>query len=135
MLPELIDVIATDPAPLAWFASPGGAVEHYSPPLLEYLGLTAREVRGWNWQWAVHPADLRRVSRAWAHSVRTGQPFQAECRLRRADGAYLWHAGTASLRRGADGPGQWHGIWVSLEDTDRSPAAAHAGAEAELALC
>lgn len=80
---------------LAWILDPSGACEHFNVRCLEYYGIAPREATGWCWQWAVHPADLPQVRRAWQHSLQTRQPFEARCRLRRADGIYQWHFGHA----------------------------------------
>jgi PAS domain-containing protein len=44
------------------------------------------------WRQVVHPDDYDRVAARWLHSLRTGEPYESEYRIRRADGAYRWSA-------------------------------------------
>ena len=54
-------------------------------------GLPEASVLGRSWLGALHPEDRLRAEAAWAASVRTGEPYEAECRFLRADGEARWH--------------------------------------------
>ncbi len=61
----------------------------------EYTGLSPDEAWGDGWTKALHPDDSERVRARWEMSVRTGESFEAEFRLRDAGGAYRWFMGRA----------------------------------------
>ena len=44
---------------------------------------------------SLHPEDREEVGALLKRSLAAGQPFECECRLRRADGEYRWHLGRA----------------------------------------
>jgi PAS domain S-box-containing protein len=93
-----------------------GAVEHVNRQVLEYFGRTLEELKQWGTIDAVHPADLPGVIAAWQHAIETGQPYDIEHRIRRADGRYRWFQLRGLPLRDADG----HVIrwYVLLTDID-----------------
>ena len=52
----------------------------------EIYGLTAEQALGDGWAGPVHPDDLERVSALWTLCTQERRPFEAEFRVRRADG-------------------------------------------------
>jgi PAS domain S-box-containing protein len=70
--------------------TPAGEVEHVNRQVLEYFGRTPEELKQWGTIDAVHPADVPGVIAAWQHAIETGQPYDLEHRIRRADGQYRW---------------------------------------------
>jgi PAS domain S-box-containing protein len=117
-----LQVLAEHIPHIAWLASPDGSTEYCNRHCLEYLGLNAKDMTGWNWHWSVHPADLTRVVRSWKFSMRTGEPYHVEYRLRRADGTYRWHLGWALPLR--DTAGQltgWFGTCADIEQVRSRP--------------
>jgi formate hydrogenlyase transcriptional activator len=77
-------------AGLVAMMTPEGEVEYVNNQVLEYFGKTLEELKGWATSAAIHPDDLPRVVAAWRHSVETGDPYDVDHRLQRADGAYRW---------------------------------------------
>ena len=75
---------------IVWTSDPEGAVNYFNRRLKEYAGIDAAEVEGRSWRELVHPDDLPRSSDRWTRSVRTGEPYEVEYRLRRGDGTYGW---------------------------------------------
>jgi PAS domain S-box-containing protein len=67
-----------------------GEVEFLNRQTLEYFGKTTEELKDWALIGVVHPDDLPRQIEAWAASIETGQIFDIEARLRRADGVFRW---------------------------------------------
>jgi PAS domain S-box-containing protein len=51
---------------------------------------TGQDGLGDTWQHALHPDDRDRYLAAFRHASETGEPFDIEYRLRRADGAHHW---------------------------------------------
>ena len=65
---------------MLWSAAPDGAVDYCNARVLEYTGMAQEEIAGAGWMKTIHPEDAGDTERAWAHSVRTGDPFYAEFR-------------------------------------------------------
>ena len=78
-------VIHTTPA-LIHTALPDGNIDFFNRRWLEYLGLTLEDVQGWRWTAAIHPEDVAGIVEKWRTSLATDEPFEAETRVRRADG-------------------------------------------------
>lgn len=66
---------------------------------------------------AVHPDDAGARAKAWAKSVRTGEPYDIEYRLRLHDGSYRWFRSRAVPRFDECGRvGQWYGTLEDVHD-------------------
>jgi PAS domain S-box-containing protein len=104
--------------------SPTGEIEQLNRPLLEYLGKTPEELKGWKMTDAVHPDDLPQVIEAYTYSVTTGIPYAIEHRCRRADGIYRWFQVRALPVRGADGRiAGWCALLTDIDDRKRAEEA------------
>jgi formate hydrogenlyase transcriptional activator len=57
---------------------------------LDYFGVTLDEWRQGSPGSAVHPDDRERLKAAENHALSTSSPYEAEVRVRRADGSYRW---------------------------------------------
>ena len=77
-------------AGLVAIMSATGEIEDVNRQTLEYFGRTTEQLKGWSTGDEVHPDDLPSVYSAWMHSVETKSVYDADHRLRRADGAYRW---------------------------------------------
>jgi PAS domain S-box-containing protein len=71
-------------------ARPDGYLDYFNEPWLEYLGVTLDKVAGWNWTAFIHPEDVDGIVAEWRASLRTGESFKYETRVRRANGEYRW---------------------------------------------
>ena len=97
------------------------------------LGWTAAEVAKGRWQSVVHPDDVQQVEAEWSRSFATGQPFEAECRVRSVESEYRWHLARASPLRDENGQIlRWYGINTDIQDRRRAEDALHK-TQAELA--
>src|SRR5258708_2935521 len=92
-------------------------IDFFNRRWLEYLGLTLEDVQGWRWTSAIHPEDVTGIVEKWRRSLATGEPFEAETRVRRADGAYRWflHRKVA-LRDNCGEIVRWYGSSIDIED-------------------
>lgn len=116
---------------LGWRAYPNGRVQFMNPTMLAYFGVRDDEMRRILdvHDYAlpfVHPDDLDRMSAEWRHSIKTGEPFKIELRLRRHDGTYRWFRDTAIAAR--DDRGKiiaWYGHTEDIDDQRRIEAALH----------
>ena len=94
-----------------------GYLDYFNKPWLEYLGVALEKVTGWGWTDFVHADDAEEVVRVWRESVATGEPFECEARVRRADGQWraMLHR-TLPLRDGSGNVIRWFGSSVDIED-------------------
>ncbi|MGF6505852.1 PAS domain-containing sensor histidine kinase [Paraburkholderia sp. 32] len=102
---------------VAWSSFANGACEFLNKAHSEYTGLSAAQSRYWGWQTAIHPQDLGRRMELWGKSLATGQPSEAEVRIRRHDGVYRWFV--LRIEPWRDNTGtiiRWYGAAADIED-------------------
>ena len=108
-------------AGLVAIMTPEGEVEFVNNQVLEYFGKTLKELKGWGTSDAVHPDDLPQAVAAWRHSVETGDPYDVDHRLRRADGAYRWfHSRGLSLRDAEGRIVRWYNLLTDIDERRRA---------------
>ncbi|MGA7926289.1 MAG: PAS domain S-box protein, partial [Candidatus Sulfotelmatobacter sp.] len=113
-------VIDTAPAMLH-SARPDGYLDFFNKRWLEYLGASLDDLLGWRWTSVIHPDDLAQLVDKWQTSLATGRPFEAEARLRRADGEYrLTLHRKVPLRDEAGNIVKWYGSVIDIEDRKRA---------------
>jgi formate hydrogenlyase transcriptional activator len=117
--------VLIDTAPtLVWTALPDGSVDFINKRGLDYHGLSLEEALGWGWTAVFHPEDLTSFVDKWRASLATGAAFEAEGRLRRADGEYRWFLSRGvPLRDESGNVLKWHGTTTDIEDRKRAEAA------------
>ncbi|HEX2147442.1 MAG TPA: PAS domain-containing protein, partial [Pseudorhizobium sp.] len=79
-----------------WTALPNGQVEWCNDQVYRYTGLDQLYFDASQRSVAVHTEDRDEVTRRWQHSLRSGQPFEMELRLRRHDGQFRWFISRAA---------------------------------------
>ena len=108
-------IVETIPGLIA-VMTPNGEVEHVNRQVLEYFGRTLEELKRWGSTEAVHPDDLSRVVAAWQRAIDTGEPYDVEHRIRRADGAYRWFQSRGLPLRDAEGRGvRWYNLLTDID--------------------
>jgi PAS domain S-box-containing protein len=118
-LRKIIDTMPT----LAWCSLPDGTGEFWNRRWHEYTGLTLEAARGWGWQDAIHPEDLKEITDKWLGFLASGQPGEVEGRLRRFDGVYRWFLFRAEPLRDESGNiVNWYGTDTDIEDLKRAEA-------------
>jgi formate hydrogenlyase transcriptional activator len=94
-----------------------GENEFVSQQVLDYFGKSHEELKSWATSDAVHPDDLPRVITAFTSSIETGQPYDTEHRIRRADGVYRWFQVRALPLRDAEGRIiRWYVLSTDIEE-------------------
>lgn len=73
---------------VVWCANADGFSVTNNSSWRKFTGQTEEEMTGFRWLEAIHPDDRERVARAWAEAVEKRQLYEAEFRLRRADGEW-----------------------------------------------
>src|SRR6202045_3274387 len=116
---KIIDTIPTH----AWCTLPDGTGIFWNRRWHEYTGLPLEVVRGWGWQNAIHPEDLKKITDKWRRDLAAGQPGEVEGRLRRYDGVYRWFLFRAEpLRDEAGNIVNWYGTDTDIDDLKRAEA-------------
>ncbi|MGB8510820.1 MAG: CHASE3 domain-containing protein [Pyrinomonadaceae bacterium] len=107
-----------------WTAQPDGALDYVNQRTLDYFGSTSEKVLGAGWQAVVHRDDLSATMEHWSKSLRTGEPYETEFRLRREpDAQYRWHIGRALPIRDASGEiVKWIGTNTDITEHKRATA-------------
>src|SRR5262250_3362718 len=94
-----------------------GELELVNQQVLDYFGRTLDELKQWGTSDAVHPEDLPAAIGAWARAVETGDPYEFEHRIRRADGAYRWFQSRGRALRNADGHiVRWYNLLTDIDE-------------------
>ena len=75
---------------LVWTTSPDGTLDYCNRRCIEYAGTKQEGELEKGFHTLVHPDDVERVLTQWRESLRTGEAYGVECRLRRHDDVYRW---------------------------------------------
>src|SRR5271170_1967120 len=98
-------------------ATPDGYLDYFNQPWLEYLGVTLDKVAGWNWTAFIHPEDLDGIVAQWRACLATGETFEYETRVRRANGEYRWMFHRKVPLRDANGSiVKWYGSSLDIDE-------------------
>jgi PAS domain S-box-containing protein len=89
---------------LIWTTNAAGEIEYVNDRWVAYTGYDLGTTRDGGWRAAIHPDQEVVILDRWRHSLRTGDPFAAEYRLREgATSRYRWYLVNAVPARGARG--------------------------------
>jgi PAS domain S-box-containing protein len=94
---------------LVWTADAKGNLNYFNKSVIDYSGLSLKQIIKGGWMQMVHPDDVEENINAWADSVKTGDDFLSEHRFRRFDGEYRWQLSRAIPQKDAEGNIQ---MWV-----------------------
>lgn len=102
---------------LVWTATRDGAFDYINENVTDYCGLGIKDLIGDGWKQVVHPDDLESTQGHWFEALRSGQPREFGCRLRRVDGAYRWHIVRQRVVRDAAGDViRWFGTCTDIHE-------------------
>jgi PAS domain S-box-containing protein len=98
-------------------ARPDGYIDYFNRGWLDFLGKPLEDVCGWRWTESVHPEDVAGIVQKWHAALASGEPFEAEARVRRADGTYraLLHR-KVPLHDEQRNIVKWFGSSIDIED-------------------
>jgi PAS domain S-box-containing protein len=101
---------------LVWVAGPDGTLRYVNRRWQRYTGLSLEQARAGRADDIIHPADLPSLAGKWQTAQEAGED-EVECRLRRADGAYLCHSVRAlPLHDEYGNITNWVGTCTDIED-------------------
>src|SRR5271165_1790361 len=113
-------VIDTTPAFLH-SSDPDGKLGFFNRRWLEYLGVSEEDLQEWGWTGFIHPEDLEGMLTRWHACRASGEVFQYETRVRRADGQYLWFLHRNVPQRDDQGNVvMWYGSSIEIDDRKRA---------------
>lgn len=116
-IPQIIFVAETD-----------GEISFWNHRWFEYSGLTEEQSASEGWAQLIHPEDRKQYLDEWSRSLKSGDTFELEFRIKRAVGLksqagnqYLWHLARAiSYRDEKAEITRWFGTWTEIEGQKRS---------------
>src|SRR5207237_2816420 len=88
---------------MVWSTQPDGAHDYYNAQWYVFTGVPAGSTDGEGWYARFAPADQERAWARWRHSLKTGEPYEIEYRLRHHSGEYRWTLGRALPVRDENG--------------------------------
>src|SRR5580692_3391318 len=113
-------VIDTTPA-LIHTGRPDGYLDYFNRSWREYTGKSLEELCGWRWTDSIHPEDVAGIIQKWQTSLESGEPFEAEARVRRGDGSYRAFLHRKAPLRDEHGTiVKWFGSSIDIEDRKRA---------------
>ena len=117
---ELRRAVDTTPA-FIHTARPDGYIDYFNRGWLDFFGKSLDDVCGWRWTETVHPDDVAAIVQKWHAALASGEPFEIETRVRRADGSYraLLHR-KLPLRDEHGNIVKWFGSSLDIEDRKRA---------------
>ena len=101
---------------IVWTADAEGLIDYFNDALVVYTGADSEDLLADQWLSVVDPRDLDGVLEAWSATIATGQNYDLEFRIRRADGEFRWHHVSAQPER--DTAGNIVRWWGSAIDND-----------------
>jgi PAS domain S-box-containing protein len=105
---------------IVFTTEPDGHCDYCNQRWYDYTGLTFDQTEGHGWASVIHPDDRQAAMAVWLDALRSGQPFDAVYRFRRADGAYRWFLDRAvPLKDGRGHVVKWFGNCVDIDDQKR----------------
>lgn len=111
---------------LVWTTDKDGSLDFFNTRWTEFTGMSYEESLGVNnWTRCIHPDDMAETGVRWAHSLRTGEPYEVEYRCQTKEGQWRWMLGRAMPLRNPDTGkiDKWFGTCTDV----------HEGIEAKLA--
>ncbi len=108
---------------VVWTATPDGHRDYYNQHWYTYTGMTSDQTMDGGWLQAVHPDDLQICLERWTQAVSTGEPYEIEHRLKRADGEFRWDLARALPQFNETGEiVQWVGTCTDIHDYKQAQA-------------
>jgi PAS domain S-box-containing protein len=102
---------------LVWTSRPDGQRDYFSRQWVEYTGIPEEEQLGLAWlDKVVHLEDRERIRERWIGAVKGQDEYDAELRIRRADGQYRWFKARATPVRDDGRIVRWFGTCTDITD-------------------
>jgi PAS domain S-box-containing protein len=100
-----------------WTSTPDGKLDWFNGQLIAYSDMTSELLAGDGWTAIVYPEDVDAAKDRWRAALASGKIYEAEFRLRRADGVYRWHLTRGvALRNDAGVITRWIGANTDIQE-------------------
>jgi PAS domain S-box-containing protein len=114
---ELDAIVRTAPD-IIFSRQPDGSRDYISDRFYDYTGATPGSANGFGWLEYVHEQDKDQAMNHWLRCVESGAMYEAEYRLRSADGIYRWFRARALPIRDESGKIlKWYGSCSDIHDS------------------
>lgn len=116
--------VLTDAMPqMVWSTLPDGYHDYFNARWYEFTGVPYGSTDGEGWNGVFHAEDQERAWGLWQHSLKTGEPYEIEYRLRHHSGVYRWILGRALPVRNVHGSiTRWIGTCTDIDEAKRNAA-------------
>lgn len=102
---------------MVWSTCARGLPDYYSRSCYEFAGIPDGSVDEIVWADFFHPDDRQRSLELWKRSIRTGEPFEMEYRLRHHSGGYRWLLARARAEVEDNGATvRWYGTCTDIHE-------------------
>lgn len=109
---------------IVWTALPTGQPDYFNRRWYEYTGLSEEKSLTSNTLGITHHDDIPTVQKAWKAALKSGEPYEAEFRMREArTGRYRWFLGRALA--GTDSSSKiikWFGTCTDIDEQKKAQA-------------
>ena len=105
---------------MLWSMAPDGSVTFINRKVRDYTGMSLDQIREEGRLETIHPEERELVARECQEALKNGNHYEAEYRIRRADGMYRWHLSRGvPLRNEGDQLSQWFAVDMDIDDQKR----------------
>lgn len=107
---------------IVWTAKPDGAFNYFNQRWRQYTGVDCATCTLDSWKEYLHAEDVGPFYERWLDSVKKGEPYQVECRLRdQATGEYRWHLCRGVAMRDSSGRIlHWYGTCTDIDQQKKT---------------
>ncbi len=121
---ERLRELADSMPQLVWTASPDGKVDYYNQKYKDFGGISPGPDGIWHWGPVLYDDDREPTEKAWGHSVKTGEEYQIEHRVKHADGTFHWYLSRAVAARDDSGKViKWYGTATNIDISKKAQIA------------
>jgi PAS domain S-box-containing protein len=106
---------------MVWTARPDGNPDYFNERWYEFTGSARDTSIDLSWEPLIHSEDLQRCRETWSEAVRSGKPYNVECRFwDRHERRWRWFMGRAlPIRDSAGNIVKWFGSCTDIDDQKR----------------
>jgi len=107
----------TDAMPqMVWSTLPNGDHDYFNKQWYDFTGVPEGSTNGAGWNGMLHPEDQERAANIWQQSLRTGETYEVQYRLRHHSGTYRWTLALALPVRNEEGViVRWMGTLTDIQ--------------------
>ena len=100
---------------IAWSADANGRLDYHNARFSEFIGGEIDPEKS-----PIHPDDLAETRRVWRKACESGEEYEMEHRVRRADGEYRWMIARAVPVKDSDGQVlRWFGTTTDIDEAHK----------------